>query len=294
MERIGDIRPDECLFHFGNIGNDDDADSELKEGQIRLADNALPREKYAKAFNIVKRHLLRGDSYLCNLTCRVPVTTSLSLTDIYHSAKAPYKLLLPKKCVCFSPEKFVSIKGRKIASFPMKGTAEETDPDAAKRLMDNEKEKAEHATIVDLIRNDISRVATDVHVERYRYLERIIRKGAPLLQTSSAIVGTLPENYTARLGDILFQMLPAGSITGAPKDMTQRIIEEAEGHERGFYCGVMGVWQEGKLDSAVMIRLIERDPQGNYFYHAGGGITAKSNLEDEYNEVLEKIYIPLG
>ena len=102
----------------------------------------------------------------------------------------------------------------------------------------------------------------------------------------------LPGNYTKRLGDILFSLLPAGSITGAPKPRTMQIIAEAEGYERGFYTGVMGCYADGRLDSAVMIRFIEQE-NGQLHFKAGGGITAKSRWESEYNEVIQKIYVPI-
>ena len=102
----------------------------------------------------------------------------------------------------------------------------------------------------------------------------------------------LPEDYTAHIGDILFRLLPAGSITGAPKPKTVEIIAEAEDYERGFYTGIMGHYADGQLDSAVMIRFIEQE-NGRLHFKAGGGITAKSRWESEYNEVIQKIYVPI-
>jgi len=91
----------------------------------------------------------------------------------------------------------------------------------------------------------------------------------------------------------LFTLLPAGSITGAPKNKTVEIIRSTETYERGFYTGVFGVFDGCNMDSAVMIRFIERTPEG-YVYKSGGGITAFSKVEDEYNEILEKIYVPIS
>ena len=154
------------------------------------------------------------------------------------------------------------------------------------------KEAAEHATIVDLIRNDLSMVSEHVTVASYRYIDRLQTNKGPILQTSSEICGMLPGDYTKRLGDILFSLLPAGSITGAPKPRTMQIIAEAEGYERGFYTGVMGCYADGRLDSAVMIRFIEQE-DGQLYFKAGGGITAQSRWESEYNEVIQKIYVPI-
>ena len=196
------------------------------------------------------------------------------------------------KLVCFSPETFVKIAQGEISSYPMKGTAEDLSPSSAEQLLANEKEAAEHATIVDLIRNDLSMVANDVHVERYRYVERLNTHRGPLLQTSSEIRGRLMPHLMQRPGDVIFSQLPAGSITGAPKKKTVEIIAEAENYHRDFYTGVMGRWDNGELDSAVMIRFIDQC-HGKLFFKAGGGITAKSNWKDEYHEVIEKVYAPI-
>lgn len=92
--------------------------------------------------------------------------------------------------------------------------------------------------------------------------------------------------------DIIFRLLPAGSITGAPKPKTVEIIAQAEDYRRGFYTGIMGHYADGQLDSAVMIRFIEQE-NGQLHFKAGGGITAKSRWESEYNEVIQKIYVPI-
>lgn len=125
--------------------------------------------------------------------------------------------------------------------------------------MEDRKEAAEHATIVDLIRNDLSRVAEDVRVDKYRYVDVLHTNKGDILQTSSEISGRLPEDYPHHLGEILDAQLPAGSITGAPKDKTMQIIQEAEGYDRGFYTGIMGIYDQGELNSAVMIRFIEEE-----------------------------------
>ncbi len=151
----------------------------------------------------------------------------------------------------------------------MKGTIDATLPHAESILLDDAKEAAEHATIVDLIRNDLSMVSEHVTVASYRYIDRLQTNKGPILQTSSEICGMLPGDYTKRLGDILFKLLPAGSITGAPKPRTMQIIAEAEGYERGFYTGVMGCYADGRLDSAVMIRFIEQE-DGQLYFKAGG------------------------
>ncbi|WP_300700947.1 aminodeoxychorismate synthase component I, partial [uncultured Phocaeicola sp.] len=217
---------------------------------------------------------------------------NLTLEDVFRHSKALYKLWLKDRLVCFSPEIFVRIEDGKIKSFPMKGTIDATLSDAAKQLMDDPKEAAEHATIVDLIRNDLSMVAERVSVARYRYCDRLETNKGPIFQTSSEICGILPDDYPSHIGDIIFCLLPAGSITGAPKPKTMAIIEEAEKYERGFYTGIMGYCDGKTLDSAVMIRFLEQE-KGKLYYKAGGGITSKSDLQSEYNEMIQKIYVPI-
>ncbi|MBF1615944.1 MAG: chorismate-binding protein, partial [Prevotella sp.] len=132
-----------------------------------------------------------------------------------------------------------------------------------------------------------------VQVKRYRYIDHLTTNKGEILQTSSEITGQLPTDYCENIGTLLFRLLPAGSITGAPKPRTMEIIDEAEGYERDFYTGVMGCYSNGQLDSAVMIRFIDQDKDGQLHYKAGGGITAQSNNDDEYKEVIEKVYVPI-
>ena len=356
---LSDIIPEECLFDFEGRGNfshawketlkEETSEEEILETTWQIEPPLY--EDYERSFNIVKSNIMAGNSYLTNLTCRVPVSCNLSLEDIFHRAKGKYKLLLKRKrtqaedkdhlkeeaqnkvhlkeenieenlnpFVCFSPETFVRIKGGRIYSYPMKGTLDASLHDAEKQLMEDRKEAAEHATIVDLIRNDLSRVAEDVRVDKYRYIDVLHTNKGDILQTSSEISGRLPEDYPHHLGEILDAQLPAGSITGAPKDKTMQIIQKAEGYDRSFYTGIMGIYDQGELNSAVMIRFIEEetspvdfeaDGEKNFkakegkasegkepkasrelYFKAGGGITSKSDCRREYEEVIQKIYLP--
>ena len=349
IRQLSDINPEECLFDFEGRGNFSD---EMKNNSEKIAEISWQiapplYEDYERSFDIVKNNIMAGNSYLTNLTCKVPVNCNLSLEDIFNQAKGKYKLLLRRKrnqaedkaqqkeeeaqnkadkkeenieeisnpFVCFSPETFVRIKNGRIYSYPMKGTLDASLPDAEKQLMEDRKEAAEHATIVDLIRNDLSRVAENVRVDKYRYIDVLHTNKGDILQTSSEISGSLPEDYRQHLGEILDAQLPAGSITGAPKDKTIQIIHEAEGYDRGFYTGIMGIYDEGELNSAVMIRFIEEenspvdfeaDGEKNFkanegkepkdsrelYFKAGGGITSKSDCRREYEEVIQKIYLP--
>jgi len=248
---------------------------------------------YKKAFDTVMRHLQAGNSYLVNLTFPTRITCNMSLAAIYHHSKARYRLLIRDEIVVFSPESFVQIENGAISSCPMKGTIDASLPDAAAIILKDPKETAEHHTIVDLIRNDLSRVADDVQVAKFRYIDTIATSNKTLLQVSSLIKGKLPPDYHSHLGDILFTLLPAGSVTGAPKKKTLGIIREAETYDRGYYTGIVGCFDGHRLDSGVMIRFIEKK-QGGLYYKSGGGITCFSNPEAEYRELIDKVYVPLA
>jgi para-aminobenzoate synthetase component I len=251
----------------------------------------MPFESYLEAYTIVHKHLLAGNSYLVNLTFPTRLQTDMTLEEVYRLSKARYKLLVPGQFVVFSPESFVRIHEGMIATFPMKGTIDADIPEAASLILQDDKELAEHVTTVDLLRNDLSRVATAVRVNHFRYISHIRTDRKNLLQVSSEISGKLPDNYAAKLGDIFNTLLPAGSICGAPKKKTLEIIREAEQQPRGFYTGVFGYFDGQDLDSAVLIRYIEQTPEG-LFFRSGGGITASSDPHREYLELIDKVYIP--
>jgi para-aminobenzoate synthetase component 1 len=249
-------------------------------------------ERYKKAFEVVQDNIQAGNTYLTNLTFPTLINTSYSLLDIYNFANAKYKLWLRDQFTVFSPEPFVSIKNGKIASFPMKGTIDAAILGAADILLHDLKEKAEHATIVDLIRNDLNRVAVGVGVERYRYFEKVKTGTGELIQSSSHISGELPGDYQHILGDIFFELLPAGSISGAPKKKTVEIIKSAEPFPRGYYTGVFGIFDGKSVESSVAIRFIEKKGDALY-YKSGGGITTFSDVEAEYKELIDKVYLPI-
>jgi para-aminobenzoate synthetase component 1 len=172
----------------------------------------------------------------------------------------------------------------------MKGTALYENDESVARLLENQKELAEHTMVVDLLRNDISMVAANVKVEKFRYPLFVEADGKKLIQTISKITGSLEENYTQKLGDILFSLLPAGSVTGTPKKKCVEILKAVESYERGYYCGIFGEFDGKTLRSAVSIRYIEKKEDG-LVYKSGGGITIESDPKSEYDEMIKKVYL---
>ncbi len=210
----------------------------------------------------------------------------------FLKSTAKYKILLDTEFVCFSPETFVTITDGTISTYPMKGTVNASMPEPEKNILFDTKEIAEHNTIVDLLRNDLSMVATCIKVNRFRYIERIRTHEGELLQVSSEINGKLSKDYHTKLGEIIFTLLPAGSVSGAPKEKTVAIIRDIEKADRGYYTGVCGVFDGKNLDSAVIIRFIEIH-KGVMRFRSGGGITFLSNAKAEYNELKDKVYVPI-
>lgn len=265
---------------------------QLINKNIQFRKSPINFEIYKKAFDYVVEEIKKGNSYLTNLTFPTEIEINLTLEEIYKYCNAKYKLFFKNQFIVFSPETFVKIENGIISSYPMKGTIDANIPNAEEIILNDEKEFAEHTTIVDLIRNDLSIVAKNVHVEKFRYIDKIKTNEKELFQVSSKIVGELPRNYSEKVGEIIFELLPAGSISGAPKKKTVEIIQNAEIDKRGFYTGVFGIFDGDNLDSAVMIRYIENN-NGKLIYRSGGGITYLSDVNLEYQELIDKVYVPI-
>jgi len=287
---LTEINSSEILFQTEEYKNFEE--SKIQIPDFKLEKHPITFEKYSGAFEFVQDNIINGNSYLLNLTFPTRIELNLSLEEIFYHSKAKYKILVKNHFVCFSPEIFVKIKDGKISSYPMKGTIDADIPDALNIILNDEKEFAEHNTIVDLIRNDLSIVSKNVRVIKFRYADYLQTSNKRLIQISSEICGDLPGNYNENLGNIFEKLLPAGSVTGAPKKKTVEIIKEAEGYERGYYTGVFGVFDGENLDSAVMIRFIEKTDDG-YEFKSGGGITSMSNVNSEYKELIDKVYVPI-
>ncbi len=248
-------------------------------------------EEYNEKFNQVQEHIRSGNTYLLNLTQPTQIITDYTLREIYSMANAPYKLRVAEKFVCFSPEAFITIEDNRIHTYPMKGTIDADIPDAIDTIINDSKELAEHTMIVDLLRNDLAIIANDIRVEDFRYITTIETGNKRLHHVSSHISGELKSDWKKSIGEKIQSILPAGSISGTPKKNTCEIIETIEGYARGYFTGIFGYFDGNNLYSAVSIRYIEQTENG-MVYKSGGGITADSTPQSEYQELLDKIYIP--
>ncbi len=290
---LNDLKDGDVLFDFDGFRYCH-PDYKTSRHTLKFVKHPVSFDQYKCAFDKLSKHFNQGNIFLVNLTFPTNLEMDVDLRDIFYWSHAKYRLLYRNEFVVFSPEIFVKIDDGIISSYPMKGTITASEINAEKKLLLDEKELAEHITIVDLIRNDLSMVAGNVRVEKFRYIDQITTNEGKLLQTSSKISGKLAPDYNKKIGDILFALLPAGSISGAPKPKTLEIIHEVEDYARGYYTGVFGYFDGMKLDSAVMIRFIERSADEKLCYKSGGGITVYSDPVKEYEEMIKKIYVPIS
>jgi len=279
---------DDIYYKLENIRN---YPVQKREKDFTFSRSPVSFLQYKKAFEHILVEIRSGNTYLLNLTFQTPIESNLNLKEIFTYAKAKFKLYYKDEFICFSPERFVDIENNTIATYPMKGTIDANLPSARETILANKKEMAEHVMIVDLMRNDLGIVAKEVSVEKFRYLDNIQAGDKELLQVSSKISAKLPENWKESIGTLLDKLTPAGSITGTPKKSTVSIIDTIENYDRGFYTGVFGLFDGETLHSSVMIRFIEKQ-EGEFIYKSGGGITIDSDAQSEYEELIDKIYLP--
>lgn len=286
----GEILDSGLMIDFHNIKRDKGVFAAKDEFVLKSFPES--EDEYRKGFELVQKYLNLGYSYLVNYTRKTKIETNLSLEEIFYLSKAKYKLFYKDKFVLFSPETFVEIKDNQIFTHPMKGTIDASLENAVETLKNDTKEKAEHYTVVDLLRNDLSMVADQVQVDEFQRIDYLKTRQKDLYAMSSEISGNLKPEFEGKIGSIMKTLLPAGSILGAPKPKTMEIVLESEGYNRGWYTGVCG-WFDGKnLDSCVMIRFIEKE-NGKLYFKSGGGITHMSKLAAEYQEMKNKIYVPV-
>ncbi|AWB09721.1 para-aminobenzoate synthetase component 1 [Thermodesulfobium acidiphilum] len=283
----------EIYFNINDFKNYEECyQNKRSNKEIVFESKPISLTEYKKAFESVQKYEIDGHSYLVNLTFQTEISTNLSLFEIFLMSRSAFKLYVDDLFTCFSPEIFIKIRDGFIFAYPMKGTIDARMPNARKILKSDEKELAEHATIVDLIRNDLGMVADEIKVKRFRFFSKIKTIKGEIYQTSSEIRGYLGDDYKKRLGNIIVSLLPAGSISGAPKEATVKKIKEVETYKRGYYTGVGGYFDGSNLESYVLIRFIEKT-ENKLFFKSGGGITIYSDVNKEYKELIEKIYVPI-
>ena len=289
IEKISQI-PSNIKFQL-----DEKENLEKSFKKTKLEKFPITFKEYEKKFDILQEEIKKGNSYLLNLTAKTKIQTSISLDEIYENTKSKFKLRFQNErdnFVCFSPERFVQIMDNKICTYPMKGTIDASILNAKEKILADKKEMAEHTMVVDLLRNDLGIIGSNVRVENFRYVETINAGDKKLLQVSSKISANLEDNWSDKIGDILSSILPAGSITGTPKKKTVEILKNIENYDREYYTGVFGVFDGKNLDSSVMIRFIQKELNDEMYYKSGGGITCDSKAKLEYEELIDKIYLP--
>ena len=257
----------------------------------------MSQDSYSNKFDSVQEYLLSGDCYQINLAQRFNAQYQGSEWQAYEKLEqynsAPFSgFIRLEDCAILSvsPERFLELKDNTIETKPIKGTrprSEEALADAeyANDLANAEKDQAENLMIVDLLRNDIGRVAKPgtVHVPKLFDIESF----PAVHHLVSTIRADLDEQYNA--ADLLRACFPGGSITGAPKVRAMQIIEELEPHRRSAYCGSIGyISRHGRMDTSITIRTLVAEDQTLYAW-AGGGVVADSDCQSEYQETLDKL-----
>ena len=269
------------------------ADTFCVQGQIT---SNFTHDSYAAAFAAVQAYLQAGDCYQINLAQRFSAQAEGDAFCAYLALRslspAPYSafLNLPQaQILCASPECFVSVRGGKVMTKPIKGTRPrggdaQQDQMLAEALRNHPKDRAENLMIVDLLRNDLGKscLPGSVHVPELFKVESF----ANVHHLVSTVEGQLAPGRDAL--DVLRDCFPGGSVTGAPKLRAMQIIEQLEPHRRGVYCGAIGyVGFDGNMDSNIAIRTLVHS-NGKIRCWAGGGIVADSDPAAEYQETLDK------
>jgi para-aminobenzoate synthetase component 1 len=259
--------------------------------------NQLTQQEYQQKFTQVQDYLLSGDCYQINLTQRFEARYEGDEWQAYcalaSANKAPFSafIRLPEHCVLsISPERFIRLHHNHIETKPIKGTMArstnvELDQLAASTLQASEKDRAENVMIVDLLRNDIGKVAAPGSVKVPSLFA--IESFPAVHHLVSTITATLATDQNAFT--LLQAAFPGGSITGAPKIRAMQIIEELEPSRRNLYCGSIGyVSQNGHMDTSITIRTLVTQHNVMYCW-AGGGIVADSDVGSEYQESFDKV-----
>ena len=255
----------------------------------------VSKEEYISAIEKIKEYIKNGVTYEVNYTYPLNVKTGLDGFDLYEALlprqKTPYNTFLQTKNInllSYSPELFFRLEGNKIVTKPMKGTIQRgknsvEDKKMRDFLFNDPKNRAENIMIIDLLRNDLGRIAQVGSVKVEKLFE--IEEHPTLFQMTGEVHARLREDV--KLLDIFKAIFPCGSITGAPKKSTMRVIDELEPFERNIYCGAIGFITPEFCEFSVPIRILY-GKNYNYKYHVGGAIVWDSEAEDEWQETLTK------
>ena len=272
--------------------------SEKFKSEVKIK-SVISEKEYLQATSSILKHIKRGDIYEANYCFEFSDSNAeitahevfLKLNEISPSPFAVYLKDNNKFLISSSPERFLKKTGNKIFAQPMKGTAKRSqnlseDQYLSKELSTNTKERAENIMIVDLLRNDLSKIATRKSVKVAELCK--VYKFKNVFQMISTIEAEIEKNKS--FSDILKATFPPGSMTGAPKIRAIQIIEEYEKSRRGLYSGSVGfVEPNGDFDFNVVIRSILYNSENNYLsFSVGSAITANSDLSKEYQECLLK------
>jgi anthranilate synthase component I len=249
------------------------------------------RAEHERRVEVAKEHIRRGDIFQVVLSQRAERETTVSPLAVYRALRkinpSPYLFLLELDGVALvgsSPETHVKAEGTRASLNPIAGTTARGEGDA-ERLLTSEKDRAEHVMLVDLGRNDLSRVCVPGTVKVERFLEP--ERFSHVTHLVSEVAGELRDGVTPF--DLLRATFPAGTVSGAPKVRAMQIITELEGWRRGTYAGVVGYHVPGLgLDTCIAIRTV-RLQDGRAYLQAGGGIVADSGAADEHQECLNKL-----
>jgi para-aminobenzoate synthetase/4-amino-4-deoxychorismate lyase len=258
---------------------------------------ALDFSDYARALSRIKEEIAEGNTYQVNYTYDCHIQTSLAPLELYEMLRphqtTPYTAFIENRyesILSFSPELFFELDGTTIRAKPMKGTArrgKDTAEDETNRqfLQGDEKNRAENVMIVDLLRNDLGKVAIPGSVAVKNLFE--VETHKTVHQMTSEIVATLKEQTS--LWEIFVALFPCGSVTGAPKRSTMQLIDALERGPRGVYCGAIGFLEPGRACFSVPIRILQRTrDETAYRYRVGSGIVWDSDIREEWLETQTK------
>ncbi|MDU5107890.1 aminodeoxychorismate synthase component I, partial [Clostridium sp.] len=254
------------------------------------------KSEYKTAITKMKNYIVSGDIYIANMTQRFYTDSAEDSFEIYKKLrsinKAPFSAYMnfnDFQIISSSPERFLEVNNRKVVTRPIKGTRprgknKEEDKKNSLELLNSEKDKAELLMVVDLERNDLSKVCKPHSVKVTELFK--LETYATVFHLVSTVEGELKDEVSAI--KCIKECFPGGSITGTPKIRAMEIIEELEALKRNIYTGSIGYFDfRGNADFNIAIRTIIKKDNKAYF-GVGGGITYDSNEEDEYNETLDK------